>query len=118
MINIKFYYDKDNYFKADTHPQYLLLSQYFESEIQGIAAICEDLLAMIKEIEKGDRALIEGLGNGHGLRLTLDTATIWSEFTEPKLTLEISLADFKKTLEECLKFCDIVSPNSIPFSKI
>ncbi len=110
MINIKFYYDKDNYFKADTQPQYLPLSQYFESEIQGVAAICEDLLAMIKEIEKGDRTLIEGLGNGHGLRLTSDKVTIWSEFTETKSTLEISLADFKQALKDCLKFCDPVNP--------
>jgi uncharacterized protein YacL (UPF0231 family) len=106
MINIRFYQDQEGYFKADAEPQYQLLSQYFESEIQGIAAICEELLAAIKEIESGDRPKIEGIGNGLGLKLTAETATIWSEFTETQLTLELSLADFKQALESCCKFCD------------
>ena len=108
MINIKFYQDQEGYFKADTEPQYQLLSQYFESEIQGVAAICEELLAAIKEIESGDRIQLEGIGNGLGLKLTAETATIWSEFTETQLTLELSLADFKQALESCREFCDRV----------
>jgi len=108
MINIKFYQDQEGYFKADTEPQYQLLSQYFESEIQGVAAICEELLAAIKEIESGDRIQLEGIGNGLGLKLTAETATIWSEFTETQLTLELSLTDFKQALESCCEFCDRV----------
>lgn len=105
MINIKFYEDAEGYFKADTDPAYRLLGEYFESEIQGIASICEDVLKAITEIEIGDRPLIEGVGNGYGLRLTATTATIWSEFTEIELTLEISLSDFKQALEDCRKVC-------------
>lgn len=105
MINIKFYEDAEGYFKADTDPDYLLLGQYFESEIQGIAEVCEDVLNGINEIELGDRTLIEGVGNGYGLRLTAITATIWSEFTETELVLEIPLADFKQVMEKCLKAC-------------
>jgi hypothetical protein len=104
MITIKFYYDKEGYFKADTEPQYLLLSQYFESEIQGVPTICQDLLTMIKEIATGDRLEIEGIGNGHGLKLTPEQAIIWSEFTDIKAKLEISLDDFKQALENCLNF--------------
>jgi len=106
MINIKFYKDSEGYFKADIDVEHQLLGQYLESEIQGVAGICEDVLNIIKEIELGDRALIEAVGNGYGLRLTAITATIWSEFTETELVLEIPLSDFKQVLEECLKFCD------------
>jgi hypothetical protein len=105
MINIKFYEDAEGYFKADTDPDYLLLGQYFESEIQGIAEVCEDVLNEINEIELGDRTLIEGVGNAYGLKITTQTATIWSEFTELELTLEIPLPAFKQALEDCLKAC-------------
>ncbi len=105
MIKIKFYEDAEGYFKADTDVEYQLLGQYFESEIQGVSDLCEDVLDEIKEVELGDRSLIEGVGNGYGLRLTATTATIWSEFTEIELTLEISLSDFKQALEACRKAC-------------
>jgi hypothetical protein len=105
MINIKFYEDAEGYFKADSDAEYRLLGEYFESEIQGVAGVCEDVLNGIKEIELGDRALIEGVGNGYGLRLTAITATIWSEFTETESVLEIPLSDFKQVMEKCLKAC-------------
>ena len=108
MINIKFYRDEEGYFKADSDPQYQLLSQYFQSEVQGVAAVCEELLAAIKDIEIGDRSLLEGVGNAYGLTLTAKTATIWSEYTETELRLELPLADFKQALENCCKFCDVL----------
>ena len=104
MINIKFYRDAEGYFKADTEPKYQLLSQYFQSEVQGVAAVCEDLLVAIAEIEIGDRTSLEGVGNGCGLELTADLAMIWNEFSENELILKLSLAEFKQTLEDCLKF--------------
>ncbi|PZO36228.1 MAG: hypothetical protein DCF19_22025 [Pseudanabaena frigida] len=104
MINIQFYEDEQGYFKAETDAQYRLLGQYLETEIQGVAEVCQDLLETIKELEQGDRTQIEGVGNGYGLKLTTESATIWSEFTETELTLEISLADFQQALEGCLKF--------------
>ncbi len=104
MINIKFYRDAEGYFKADTEPQYQLLCQYFQSEVQGVAAVCEDLLVTIAEIEIGDRSLLEGVGNACGLRLTADRALLWNEFSEAELTLELSLAEFKQALEDCLSF--------------
>lgn len=104
MIDIKFHQDQEGYLRATTEPQYSLLSQYFESEIQGIAAICQALLATVKEIEIGDRPSVEGIGNGYGLKLTSQKATIWSEFTETILRLELSLGDFKQALEDCLIF--------------
>jgi hypothetical protein len=104
MINIKFYRDAEGYFKADTEPKYQLLSQYFQSEVQGVAAVCEDLLVAIAEIEIGDRTSLEGVGNACGLELTADRAMIWNEFSETDQTLELSLAEFKQTLEDCLNF--------------
>ncbi len=104
MINIKFYRDAEGYFKVDTEPKYQLLSQYFQSEVQGVAAVCEDLLVAIAEIEIGDRTSLEGVGNGCGLELTADRAMIWNEFSEAELILKLSLSDFKQTLEDCLKF--------------
>jgi hypothetical protein len=104
MINIKFYRDAEGYFKADTEPKYQLLSQYFQSEVQGVAAVCEDLLVTIAEIEIGDRTLLEGVGNTCGLELTANRAMIWNEFSEAELTLELTLAEFKQALEDCLKF--------------
>ena len=105
MINIKFYRDQEGYFQADTDPQYQLLSQYFETEVQGVAEVCQDLLETIKEIEIGDRTSLEGVGNAYGLKLTAKTANIWSEYTETELKLELPLADFKQALESCYKFC-------------
>ncbi len=107
MINIKFYRDAEGYFKVDTEPKYQLLSQYFQSEVQGVAAVCEDLLVAIAEIEIGDRTLLEGIGNTCGLRLASERALIWNEFSETELTLELSLAEFKQTLEDCLNFLRI-----------
>jgi uncharacterized protein YacL (UPF0231 family) len=104
MINIQFYRDAEGYFKVDTEPKYQLLSQYFQSEVQGVAAVCEDLLVAIAEIEIGDRTSLEGVGNGCGLELTADRAMIWNEFSEAELILKLSLSDFKQTLEDCLKF--------------
>ncbi|WP_201321615.1 hypothetical protein [Pseudanabaena sp. lw0831] len=104
MINIKFYRDTEGYFKADTEPQYQLLSQYFQSEVQGVAAVCEDLLVTIAEIEIGDLIQLEGVGNTCGLELTADRALLWNEFSEAELTLELSLAEFKQALEDCLSF--------------
>jgi uncharacterized protein YacL (UPF0231 family) len=106
MIHIKFYQDEEGYFKADTEPQYQLLSQYFQSEIQGVAAVCDDLLAMIKEIEIGDRTFLEGVGNAYGLKIMAKEVKIWSEFTEIEQTLELSLSDFKQALENCLIFLE------------
>jgi uncharacterized protein YacL (UPF0231 family) len=104
MINIKFYRDAEGYFKADTEPQYQLLSQYFQSEVQGVAAVCDDLLVAIAEIEIGDRNLLEGIGNAYGLEITSKGVEIWSEFTEIEQTLELSLSEFKQALEHCLNF--------------
>lgn len=104
MINIKFYRDAKGYFKADTETKYQLLSQYFQSEVQGVAAVCEELLVTIAEIEIGDRIRLEGVGNACGLELTADRAMIWNEFSETEQTLELSLAEFKQALEDCLKF--------------
>jgi len=106
MINIKFHRDEKGYFKADTEPQYQLLSQYLESEIQGVTAICAEVLAIIQEIESGDRYQAEGIGNAHGLKITPKTVKIWSEYTETELSLELPIADFKQALESCYKFCD------------
>ena len=105
MINIKFYRDREGYFKADSNAKYQLLSQYFESEVQGVAAICEELLATIKEIEMGDRSELEGIGNAHGLKITAENVILWNEFSNSELTLDISLVDFKQALKDCLKFC-------------
>ncbi len=104
MINIRFYRDVEGYFKADTEPQYQLLSQYFQSEVQGVGAVCDDLLVAIAEIEIGDRNLLEGIGNAYGLKLTADRVTLWNEFSETKRTLELSLAEFKQALADCLNF--------------
>ena len=104
MINIKFYRDAKGYFKADTESQYQLLSQYFQSEVQGVAAVCVDLLGTIAEIEIGDRIQLEGIGNAYGLKLTADRAMLWNEFSEAELTLELTLVEFKQALEDCLKF--------------
>ena len=104
MINIKFYRDAEGYFKADTEPKYQLLSQYFQSEVQGVGAVCDDLLVAIAEIEIGDRNLLEGVGNAHGLKLTADRAVLWNEFSQTERTLELSLAEFKQALEDCLSF--------------
>ena len=104
MINIKFYRDEEGYFKADTEPKYQLLSQYFQSEVQGVAAICEDLLVTIAEIEIGDRIELEGVGNTCGLELTAERALLWNEFSEAELILKLPLAEFKQALEDCLSF--------------
>jgi hypothetical protein len=104
MINIKFYQDTEGYFKADTDSLYLLLGQYFESEIQGVPEICQDLLTEIAQIERGDRTQLEGVGNAFGLKLTALNATIWNEFTATEQVLDLSLTDFKQALEECLVF--------------
>lgn len=105
MIKIQFYRDADGYFKADTEPQYVLLSQYFATEVQGIAGVCEDLLETIQEIEAGDRNELEGVGNAYGLKITPKEVTIWNEFAETEQTLDIPLSDFKQVLENCLTFC-------------
>ncbi|MEI6332303.1 MAG: YacL family protein [Pseudanabaena sp.] len=105
MIKIRFYQDPEGYFKTDTDLQHTLLGQYFETEIQGIPEVCQEVLDDIKVVEQGDRPLIEGIGNAYGLKITAQTATIWSEFTEMELTLEIPLPAFKQALEDCLKAC-------------
>ena len=110
MINVKFYEDQEGYFKVDIEEQYQLLREYFETEVQGVSEVCQDLLEAIKEITKGDRAELEGVGNAYGLKLTIDTVTIWNEFSETELILEISLADFTQALENCFFFCN---PNKI-----
>jgi uncharacterized protein YacL (UPF0231 family) len=107
MINIKFHQDEEGYFQADTEPQYALLGQYLESEIQGVAEVCQEILDTIAEIEVGDRQLVEGVGNAYGLKLTADRATIWSEFSEVEEQLEISLRDFKQSLKECLDYLQL-----------
>ena len=104
MINVKFYEDQEGYFKVDIEEQYQLLREYFETEVQGVSEVCQDLLEAIKEITKGDRAELEGVGNAYGLKLTIDTVTIWNEFSETELILEISLADFTQALENCVFF--------------
>lgn len=109
MINIKFYKDKEGYFKADTDAYYLLLGQYFETEVQGIAEVCEDLLEIIQEIEIGDRTELEGVGNAYGLKIASKKVTIWNEFAETKQTLDIPLSDFKQALENCLIFLQTMS---------
>jgi len=105
MINIRFHQDSEGYFKVDTEPEYSLLCQYFETEIQGVAEVCQAVLEHIKVVESGDCNLIEGVGNAYGLKLTTETATIWSEYTEIELTLEIPLPIFRKAVEDCLKAC-------------
>jgi uncharacterized protein YacL (UPF0231 family) len=104
MINVKFYEDQEGYFKVDIDEQYQLIGQYFETEVQGIYGVCQDLLEAIKEIKTGDRTELEGVGNAYGLKLTIDTVTIWNEFSETELILEISLADFTQALENCVVF--------------
>ncbi|BBC24202.1 YacL family protein [Pseudanabaena sp. ABRG5-3] len=109
MINIHFYQDEDGYFKADTDAQYLLLGQYFETEVQGIVGVCVDLLETIQEIEMGDRTELEGIGNAYGLKITSKSVTIWNEFSETEQTLDIPLSDFKQALENCLIFLQTMS---------
>lgn len=107
MINIKFYEDEEGYFKSEIDEHYRLLGQYFESEVQGIAEVCQDLLVIIQEIERGDRSEMEGIGNALGLKINSEKVTIWSEFTETEQRLDLPLADFKKALESCLFFCNL-----------
>jgi hypothetical protein len=103
-FNLDFYIDAEGYFKVKTAPEYALLADYLESEIQGLAVICEDLMAKIADIESGDRAETQGVGNGYGLAIALGKATIWSEFTEPQVFLELPLDVFKRSLQTCLSF--------------
>ena len=105
-FDLDFYMDSEGYAKVKTTPKYALLGQYLESEIQGIAAICQDLLVAIADIERGDRAEVQGVGNGYGLAITLDKATIWSEFTEPQMFLELPLEMFKRSLQAHLNFLE------------
>jgi len=104
MINIQFYRDAEGYFKADTDAQYLLLGQYFETEVQGVIGVCTDLLETIQEIAIGDRTELEGVGNAYGLKINSKRVTIWNEFAETEQTLDIPLSDFKQALENCLIF--------------
>ncbi|PZU98279.1 MAG: hypothetical protein DCE90_03935 [Pseudanabaena sp.] len=106
MINIKFYQDQDGYFKAEADDQYSLLSQYFESEIQGIPEVCRELLNHIQNIESGNNTEIVGIGNAIGLKITLNEVTLWDEFSETDKELTISLIDFKLILENCFSTID------------
>ncbi|WP_271252955.1 YacL family protein [Pseudanabaena sp. Chao 1811] len=109
MINIQFYRDAEGYFKADTDAQYLLLGQYFETEVQGVIGVCADLLETIQEIEIGDRNGLEGVGNAYGLKINSTRVTIWNEFAENEQTLDIPLSDFKQVLENCYIFLQTMS---------
>ncbi|MBD2149956.1 hypothetical protein H6F44_07455 [Pseudanabaena sp. FACHB-1277] len=82
-----------------------------------MVVICQELLATIADIEKGDRAAIEGdraaiesemqgVGNGYGLAISDDKVTIWSEFTNPQVSLELPLAVFKRSLQTYLIFLE------------
>ena len=103
-LYLDFYIDAEGYVKVKTAPEYALLAHYLESEIQGLEVICEDLLAKITDIERGDHAEMQGVGNGYGLAIVLDKATIWSEFTEPQVFLELPLDLFKRSLQDYLSF--------------
>lgn len=102
MINIQFYQDQDGYFKADADVEYALLSQYFESEVQGIPEVCQDLLDAIQEIEDGTLVELAGIGNAIGLKVTGQQVILWDEFAESPQELAIALKDFRKLLENCL----------------
>ena len=102
MINIKFYRDQNGYFKADTDVEYSLLSQYLESEIQGIPEVCQEVLEEIAEIENGALVKSEGVGNAIGLKITAQQVILWDEFAETTQELAMSLKDFQQVLENCL----------------
>ncbi len=102
MINIKFYRDQDGYFKADADAEYLLLSQYFESEIQGIPEVCQEMLNEVQEIASGTLVKIEGVGNAIGIKVTGQQVILWDEFAETQRELTITLRDFQQLLESCL----------------
>jgi len=109
-INLEFYVDAGGYVQVNTAPAYAMLGHYLASEIQGIAVICQELLAMIADIENGDRSAIEsemhGVGNGYGLAISDDKVTIWSEFTNPQVSLELPLAVFKRSLQTYMNFLE------------
>jgi uncharacterized protein YacL (UPF0231 family) len=86
--------------EVEGHPA---LGSYLEQDIQASPECCQAVLHAIAEVESRTSNLWEGTGNAFSVTIRPDHVTVenvWDESMRPE---ELSLADFKKALQDWLK---------------
>lgn len=97
---IRCFRDEHGFPRADAGSECVSLAEFLEQDIQSGESDCQDLLAVIAEIESGDRQQWSGTGNAHEIVVTAEKAAITNLWIDTKLPCVLSLRDFKKALQE------------------
>jgi len=80
----------------DVHP---LVGLYMEQDIQGSPGTCDELLAILHEVERGTRSEWSGTGNAHTLTVKLDGISVANEWDESLGQARIPLDLFRQCIE-------------------
>lgn len=100
---------RDSYGFARVKPNDMnpLVGLYFEQDIQGSQPTCDELLAILDEVEGGKRSEWSGTGNAHTLTIKCDGVCIVNEWDESLGQALVSLALFRQCIEawrKCISF--------------
>ena len=80
----------------DVHP---LVGWYLEQDIQQSPATCDELLAILDEVEGGKRSEWSGTGNAHTLTIKPEEVSIVNEWDENHSQAQIPLSLFRQCIE-------------------
>ena len=97
---IRCFRDEHGFPRADAGSDCASLAEFLEQDIQNGESDCQNLLAVIAEIESGDRHEWAATGNAHEIVVSADKAAITNLWIDTKSPCVVSLRDFKKALQE------------------
>lgn len=97
---IRCFRDEHGFPRADAGGDCASLAEFLEQDIQSGESDCQNLLAVIAEIECGDRQEWSATGNAHEIVVTAEKAAITNLWADTKPPCVLSLRDFKNALQE------------------
>jgi uncharacterized protein YacL (UPF0231 family) len=97
-MKARFYIDESGSPRAECENSFELLGNFLESDVQGSAAYCEEILKMIDHVSIGKPKKWRSTGNAHTITLTPEEVCIEAEFDDAHTPLRLSLDMLKTAL--------------------
>lgn len=98
------YLDDNGFARADAPEGKEMLGNYFVQDIQGDAEDCNELLALVNEIEEGKRDMWDGTGNAHTIMIRPSGITIENEWDESLGRCVVTINEFREAASDWLAF--------------
>ncbi len=99
-----FYRDSRGDPRAEFESPYELLGLFLESDIQGSASICDEILGKIDEIFAGKIKEWQQTGNAHTIILSRHDACIKAEFGNVQEPCRLTIERFKRAVSDWKSF--------------